>query len=56
LYSLDLADQVARETGIAVPDRDYGGFVDALAGADARLLPDSPDLVPLLQAAIYPAR
>jgi P-aminobenzoate N-oxygenase AurF len=53
LYSLDLADQIARGTGIAVPDWDYGGFVDTLAAAAARLLPDSPNLVPLLQVVVF---
>jgi len=53
LYSLDLADQIAKETGIAVPDWDYGGFVAALAEAGPRLLPDSPNLVPLLQVVVF---
>ena len=42
LYSLDLADQIATETGVPVPDWDYGGFVDALEAAGARLLPHAP--------------
>ncbi|MGM1058261.1 diiron oxygenase [Saccharothrix sp. Mg75] len=53
LYSLDLAQQIAAETGVPVPDVDYGGFVDALESAAARLLPDSPALVPLLQAVVF---
>jgi len=53
LYSLDLADQIATETGIPIPDWDYGGFVDALTEAAARLLPDSPKLVPLLQVVVF---
>ncbi|WP_035305440.1 diiron oxygenase [Actinokineospora inagensis] len=53
LYSLDLADQVARETGVPIPDWDFGGFVDALAAAGARTLPEAPALVPLLQAVVF---
>ncbi|QFZ17891.1 diiron oxygenase [Saccharothrix syringae] len=53
LYSLDLADQIARETGVEVPPWDYGGFVDALESAGARLLPDVPALVPLLQVVVF---
>jgi hypothetical protein len=53
LYSLDLADQIARRTGIAVPGWNYGGFVDALAEAGTRLLPHSPNLVPLLQVVVF---
>jgi hypothetical protein len=53
LYSLDLADQIATQTGIAVPPWDYGGFVDRLAEAGARLLPDAPDLVVLLQVVVF---
>ncbi|MEV8435875.1 diiron oxygenase [Actinosynnema sp. NPDC051121] len=53
LYSLDLADQIARETGVALPPWDYGGFVDALEDAGARLLPDTPAVVPLLQVVVF---
>ncbi|MGH3973184.1 MAG: diiron oxygenase [Pseudonocardiaceae bacterium] len=53
LYSLDLADQIAEETGIAVPPWDYGGLVDRLEQAGSRLLPDAPHLVPLLQTVVF---
>ncbi|MGW4114084.1 diiron oxygenase [Actinosynnema sp. NPDC004786] len=53
LYSLDLADQIARETGVALPPWDYGGFVDALEDVGARLLPDAPAVVPLLQVVVF---
>ena len=53
LYSLDLADQIARETGVALPPWDYGGFVDALEDVGARLLPDTPAVVPLLQVVVF---
>ncbi|WP_354638645.1 diiron oxygenase [Kitasatospora camelliae] len=53
LYSLDLADQVAAATGIPVPAWDYGGFVDRLAEAGARLLPGEPVLAALLQAVVF---
>jgi hypothetical protein len=53
LYSLDLAEQIAGETGIAVPPWDYGGFVDRLEQTGSRLLPDAPNLVPLLQAVVF---
>jgi hypothetical protein len=53
LYSLDLADQIAQETGIPLPPWDYGGFVDALEEAGARLLPDAPAVVPLLQVVVF---
>ncbi|MEU4767417.1 diiron oxygenase [Actinosynnema sp. NPDC023794] len=53
LYSLDLADQVATATGVAVPDWDYGGFVDALEATGARLLPHAPEIVPLLQVVVF---
>ncbi len=53
LYSLDLADQIARHTGIALPPWDYGGFVDRLEQTVARLLPDVPALAPLLPAVVF---
>lgn len=53
LYSLDMAQQIAEETGVPVPDWDYGGFVDALESAGARLLPQAPALVPLLQVVVF---
>ncbi|ONK14144.1 diiron oxygenase [Streptomyces sp. MP131-18] len=53
LYSLDLADQVAHVTGIAVPDVDYGGFVTALQAAGRALLPDDPLLAGQLQAVVF---
>ncbi|MFL6123898.1 diiron oxygenase [Actinophytocola sp.] len=53
LYSLDLADQIAAATGIAIPPWDYGGFVDKLEEAGRRLLPDEPALVPLLQTVVF---
>ncbi|GII88932.1 hypothetical protein Ssi03_69220 [Sphaerisporangium siamense] len=53
LYSLDLADQIAAGTGVAIPPWDYGGFVDRLERAGRSLLPDTPALVPLLQAVVF---
>ncbi|MGO4462440.1 diiron oxygenase [Streptomyces sp. M-16] len=53
LYSLDLADQVAAVTGIAVPDVDYGGFVTALQVSGRRLLPQDPVLAGQLQAVVF---
>lgn len=53
LYSFDLADQIATETGVVIPDWNYGGFVDALESAGARLLPDAPAIVPLLQVVVF---
>jgi hypothetical protein len=53
LYSLDLADQIAAVTGIAIPPWDYGGFVTQLEDAGLRLLPDHPRLVPLLQVVVF---
>lgn len=53
LYSLDLADQIARDTGIALPPCDYGQCVDRLEETAARLLPDVPALTPLLQAVLF---
>lgn len=54
LYSLDLANQIARETHITIPPWDYGGFVDQLEHTSARLLPDAPPpLVSLLQAVVF---
>jgi hypothetical protein len=53
LYSLDLADQVAAATGIAIPPWDYGGFVDKLEEAGRRVLPGEPNLVPLLQTVVF---
>src|SRR5262249_6913309 len=48
LYSLDLADQIARETGIALPPWDYGGFVDQLDDTVAPPLPHAPRGAPPL--------
>jgi hypothetical protein len=53
LYSLDLAEQIAKKTGIAIPPWDYGGFVDRLEQTGSRLLPDVPHLVRLLQAVVF---
>lgn len=53
LYSLDLADQIAAATGVAIPPWDYGGFVDRLAETGRRLLPAEPALVPLLQTVVF---
>jgi hypothetical protein len=53
LYSLDLADQIATATGVAIPAWDYGGFVDRLEEAGRRLLPDEPALLPLLQTVVF---
>jgi para-aminobenzoate N-oxygenase AurF len=53
LYSLDLADQIAAATGVAIPPWDYGGFVDKLEEAGRRLLPGEPALVPLLQTVVF---
>jgi para-aminobenzoate N-oxygenase AurF len=52
LYSLDLAEQIAQETGIAIPPWDYGSFVDRLEQTGTQLLPDAPHLV-LLQAVVF---
>ncbi|TDV41103.1 diiron oxygenase [Actinophytocola oryzae] len=53
LYSLDLADQIAADTGVAIPPWDFGGFVDRLEEVGARLMPDEPSLVPLLQTVVF---
>lgn len=53
LYSLDLADQIAAATGVAIPPWDYGRFVDRLEEAGRRSLPDEPALVPLLQTVVF---
>lgn len=53
LYSLDLADQIAVATGIPIPEWDYGGLVDGLAGAGRRLLSDEPRLAQLLQVVVF---
>ena len=53
LYSLDLADQIAAVTGIAVPEWDYGGLVDGLTAAARRLLPEEPRLAQLLQVVVF---
>jgi P-aminobenzoate N-oxygenase AurF len=53
LYSLDLADQVATDTGVTIPPWDYGGFVDRLEEVGRRLLPHEPALVPLLQTVVF---
>jgi len=53
LYSLDLADQIAADTGVAIPPWDYGGFVDRLEETGRRLMPDEPAVVPLLQTVVF---
>jgi hypothetical protein len=53
LYSLDLADQIAAATGIAIPDWDYGGLVDGLTESGRSLMPDEPRLVQLLQVVVF---
>lgn len=53
LYSLDLADQIAAATGVAIPPWDYGRIVDWLEETGRRLLPDEPALVPLLQTVVF---
>jgi hypothetical protein len=53
LYSLDLADQIAASTDIAIPAWDYGGLVDGLVDAGRRLLPDEPRLAALLQVVVF---
>lgn len=53
LYSLDLADQVAARTGVAIPEWNYGGLVDGLVDAGRRLLPDTPRLAALLQVVVF---
>lgn len=53
LYSLDLADQIASATGVAIPPWNYGGIVDWLQETGRRLLPDEPALVPLLQTVVF---
>ena len=47
LYSLDLADQIAAVTGIAVQPCDYGGLVTDVAEAGRRLMPGEPRLARL---------
>ncbi|GAB1511014.1 diiron oxygenase [Actinophytocola sp. KF-1] len=53
LYSLDLADQIASTTGVAIPPWNYGGIVGWLQETGRRLLPDEPALVPLLQTVVF---
>jgi hypothetical protein len=53
LYSLDLADQIASATGVAIPPWNYGGIVDWLQETGRRLLPGEPALVPLLQTVVF---
>jgi hypothetical protein len=53
LYSLDLADQVASVTGVAVPPWDYGGLVERLERSGQRLLPGEPVLAQLLQVVVF---
>jgi hypothetical protein len=53
LYSLDLADQIASATGVAIPPSNYGRIVDWLQETGRRLLPDEPALVPLLQTVVF---
>lgn len=53
LYSLDLADQIASVTGVAIPNADYGGLVARLEASAHRLLPDVPDLAQLLQVIVF---
>ena len=53
LYSLDLADQIASATGVAIPPCNYGRIVEWLQETGRRLLPDEPALVPLLQTVVF---
>lgn len=53
LYSLDLAEQISRATGIAIPDWDFGGFADRLDRTAERLLPGEPVLGQLLQVVVF---
>lgn len=53
LYSLDLADQIAGVTGIAIPRWDYGAFVTRLQDTARQLLPDEPQVAGLLQAVVF---
>jgi hypothetical protein len=53
LYSLDLAEQIGAVTGVAVPDWDYGGFVDRLADVAAATLPHHRRLAVLLQVVVF---
>lgn len=53
LYSLDMVDQIAAVTGIAVPDWDYGTFVARLDATALRLLPDEPVIARLLQVVVF---
>jgi hypothetical protein len=53
LYSLDLAEQIARATGVPVPRWDYGGFVDRHAQAVRALLSGEPVLAQLLQVVVF---
>jgi hypothetical protein len=53
LYSLDLADQIATVTGVAIPPWDFGWFVDRLEETGQKLLPDEPALAPLLQTVVF---
>jgi len=53
LYSLDLADQIAAVTGIAIQPCDYGGLVTDVADAGRRLMPGEPRLARLLQVVVF---
>lgn len=53
LYSLDLAEQIARATGVPVPPWNYGSFVERLTGAACAQLPDEPVLAQLLQVVVF---
>ena len=53
LYSLDLADQIAAATGVAIPAWDYGGLVDGLVHSGRLLLSEEPQLVRLLQVVVF---
>lgn len=53
LYSLDLADQIATTTGVAIPEWDYGGLVGGLVHSGNLLLPEEPRLVRLLQVVVF---
>lgn len=53
LYSLDMVDQIAAATGIAVPPWDYGAFVGRLERTALRLLPGQAVLVELLQVIVF---
>ncbi|HSV64767.1 MAG TPA: diiron oxygenase [Mycobacteriales bacterium] len=53
LYSLDLANQVAGATQVAIPEWGYGGLVDRLDATAAALVPDNPELARLMQVVVF---